>query len=220
MENDTRLRTIKPLLKTRKTDDVCKTALSFGVTVVFALYNGFLGVHLRSIWHGGICVFYLLLAAIRGMILLTEKSNKAREEKQQSKCRQRTFAVSAVLLLLLNVSLILPISLMVVMEKPVHMGLIPAISMAVYTTYKITVASIRVRRQRHGDQILMAELRTINLIDALVSVLSLQNTLIMVNQTKPGVHDMLVLSAVSSAVIYLGILLITVSLLVKGFRRT
>ena len=225
MENDTRFEKIKPFLKSWKKDYIFKTmastVLSFSVTILFALYNGFLGVCLLSIWHGGICVFYLLLAAIRGIILLTEKNNRTRSEKQKSECRQRTFMISAAMLLLLNLSLILPISLMVVMKKPVNMRLIPAITMAAYTTYKLTMASIHIHKQKRSNRnnILVTELRIINFIDALVSILTLQHTLIMVNQTKSNDNDMLTLSAISSAVIYIVIIFITVNLLIKGLKR-
>ena len=225
MENDTRFEKIKPFLKSWKKDYIFKTmastVLSCSVTILFALYNGFLGVCLLSIWHGGICVFYLLLAAIRGIILLTEKNNRTRSEKQKSECRQRTFMISAAMLLLLNLSLILPISLMVVMKKPVNMRLIPAITMAAYTTYKLTMASIHIHKQKRSNRnnILVTELRIINFIDALVSILTLQNTLIMVNQTKSNDNDMLTLSAISSAVIYIVIIFITVNLLIKGLKR-
>lgn len=225
MENDTRFDKLKPFLKNWKKDYIFKTlassVISFTATILFALYNGFLGIRLLSIWHGGICVFYLLLAAIRGIILLTEKNNRIRVAKQKSECSQRTFIISAFILLLLNLALVLPISLMVVLKRPVNMGLIPAISMATYTTYKLTMASIHIQKQKrsnHND-ILIVELRTINFIDALVSILTLQNTLIMVNQTKSNGNDMLVLSAVSSAAIYAIIIFVTVRLLIKGLKR-
>lgn len=84
-----------------------------------------------------------------------------------------------------------------------------------FTTYKLTMASIQIRKQKHGshNNILVTELRTINFIDALVSVLTLQNTLIMVNQTKSSIDNMFVLSAVSSAIV---IVFMTIRLLVKG----
>lgn len=225
MENDTKFYKIRSFLKSRKKDYIFKTlassVISFSVTVLFALYNGFLGIRLLSIWNGGICVFYLLLAAIRGIILLTEKNNKTRDDKQKAECRQRTFIISAVMLLLLNLALILPISLMVVLEKPVNMGLIPAIAMATYTTYKVTMASIHIQKQKRSNRnnILIVELRTINFIDALVSILTLQNTLIMVKQTTSNGNDMLILSAISSAVIYAIIIFVTVRLLIKGLKK-
>lgn len=221
MEN----KNVKPIIEKWKKDYIFKTiassGISFCVTILFALYNGFLGIRLSSVWHGSICVFYLLLIAIRGMILLNEKRNTMRSESQSAYCRGKTFAISSVILLVLNLALILPISLMVTFEKPVNMGLIPAIAMAAYTTYKITMASIHIRKQKRSrcGNILITELRTINFIDALVSILTLQNTLIMVKQTKSSAKDMTTLSAVSSAAIYIVILLTTVHLLAKGFKQ-
>ncbi len=214
----------KSLLDRWRADYAFKTiagsGFSLAVTVLFALYHGFLGIRSGSVWHGSICAFYLLLVAIRGMILLAERKNRERDERQRDACRRRTFLTSAALMLALNLALILPVSLMVVLKKPVSMGLIPAIATAAYTTYKVTMASVHLRKQRRSrsGNILVAELRTINFIDALVSILTLQNTLIMVNQTGGEENDLLVLTAVSSAVVYLAILWITLRLLIRGIR--
>lgn len=216
-------REIRPLLARWKQDELFKTiasaTASFGVTVLFALYHGFLGIWLPSVWYGAICVVYLLLAAIRGMILWTEKKIRTRENGQRAACRRRTFVISAALLMVLNLSLALPISWMVRMKKPVNMGLIPAIAMAAYTTYKITMASVHFRRRKKFQNVLMAELRTIGFIDALISILTLQNTLIMVNQEKADAHNMLIVSAISGAVIYVVINGITVHMLAKELRK-
>lgn len=83
------------------------------------------------------------------------------------------------------------------------------------------MVSVHIYKQRRSghNNILIAELRTINFIDALVSILTLQNILIMVNQTKSSAKDMITLSAVSSAAIYIVILFTTVHLLIKGFKQ-
>lgn len=223
MENKTKFYQIQSFLKSWKEDYRFQTlsgsAFSFAVTIIFALYNGFLGIRLRSIWHGGICVFYLLLAVIRGMILTSEKKNRTKDDQQKSKSRRRVFLISTIFLLLLNLSLILPVSLMVLLKKPVNMGLVPAITMATYTTYKITMASIHFRKQKHNPHILIVELRTINFIDALVSILTLQNTLIMVNQVNSTDNKMLIVSSISSAVIYIIIIFVTVRLLKRGLKK-
>ena len=195
------------------------SAFSVGCTILFALYNGYLGIRLFSAWHISAFVFYLFLILIRGCILWTEKQNRNRSESEQQFCRRRTFLKTAVLLLLLNLALILPISLMVVLKRPVHMKLIPAIAMAAYTTYKITVASVHIRKRKRTGNLLVAELRTVNFIDALVSVLLLQNTLIMVNQPAQNESSMLVLTAISSAVIYIVIVIVSVHMLIKGIKQ-
>ena len=182
--------------------------LSLGITVLFAVYNGYLGIVQGSLWHGSIAIYYILLAVIRGIILLSERKNRA---------RLRTFRTSSCFLLLLNIALICPIALMVMFEKPVTMGKIPAIAMAAYTTYKIVMASVNFgsKKKRSSGNILISELRAISLIDAIVSVLSLQNTLIMVNG---GAESMLTLSAMTSGAMYALVLVITIRLLMTKTR--
>ena len=169
--------------------------------------------------------FYLLITAIRGSILLTEKRSGTLPEQRRELYRKGSCLISSLLLTVLDLALMLPIALMVVLAKPLYIGLIPAIAMAAYTTWKITIASIHIcRRRRFGEDLLLGELITVNFIDALVSILSLQNTLIMVNQAKTGDSgSMLTLSAVSSAVIYAAIIALTAQLLrkaVKGLRMS
>lgn len=185
------------------------SALSLCITALFALYHGFLGFFFPSVWHKSIGVFYFLLVVLRGAILLAEHGVRSKPEAEKHLLRQKVFLATSALLFPLNLSLLLPISLMVRMEKPVHMGKIPAIAMAAYTTYKITMALLHMRKRR-SHPVLIRELRTINLIDALVSILTLQNTLIMVNPDPGRERSMLPLSAISSAAIYLLILVITV----------
>ena len=188
-------------------------AVSFAVTVVFALFNGFLGVAHRSLWHGTICVYYLILATLRGGIIAAERRLPARPD--QAKNRGRVYLASSVLLLILNISLFVPISLMVRQQKPVSLTLIPAIAMAAYTTYKITMASIHLKRRKRSADRLIRLLRTLNFIDALVSVLTLQNTLIMVNSSG-GQLAMLPLTAITSGAVWLAVLLLSVSAIVRG----
>ena len=115
----------------------------------------------------------------------------------------------------MNVCLVVPVSLMVVRQKPVDMTLIPAIAMAAYTTYKVIMASVNLKRRKRSSDRLVRLLRTINFIDALVSVLSLQNTLIMVNMKGDG-SEMLALTAITSAAIMLTVLALSIAAMIKG----
>ena len=57
---------IKDLISRWKTDYDFRTAFgaigSLAVTMIFALYNGFLGVYHSSLWHGAIWALILLLS--------------------------------------------------------------------------------------------------------------------------------------------------------------
>ena len=154
MANKTPREIIKPILQNWKKDytfqTIASSLLSFGITILFALYNGFLGIRLLSLWNGSICVFYLLLVLIRGIILFAERKSKGKPDSEKAHIRYKVFVISTIMLLLLNLALICPIALMVKLEKPVNMELIPAIAMAAYTTYKVTMASIHFRKKTDG----------------------------------------------------------------------
>ena len=107
---------------------------------------------------------------------------------------------------------------MVRQQRPVSLTLIPAIVMAAYTTYKVIMASVNLGKRKVSSDSLVWLLRTISFIDALVSVLTLQNTLIMVESSgeNPG---MLPLTTVTSAVVWVAVLVMSLSAIVKGIRR-
>ncbi len=201
----------------RKT--IASSSGAFLVSVVFAFYNGYLGIYHKSLWYGSICIYYCLLSILRVCLILSDfRLSKA--EKNVSKEKQKVvFILTHIILLVLNISLIVPISLMVRMLKPVKMTLIPAIAMAAYTTYKMTIASINMIKKKRTENLLIKELRTIDFIDALLSIAVLQNTLIIVNNSG-GNSKMLTISAVTSAGIL--ILMVTVSVLgfVKGLKQS
>ncbi len=90
--------------------------------------------------------------------------------------------------------------------------------MAAYTTYKVIMASINLKRRNRSADSLIRLLRTIGFIDALVSILVLQNTLIMVN-TNGGDGEMLPLTAITSAAVMVAVLLLSAAAIIKGIAR-
>ncbi|MCR4891633.1 MAG: hypothetical protein K5989_05590 [Lachnospiraceae bacterium] len=200
-----------------KTDHDFKTVLeavaSLIITGGFGLYHGFLGLHYLSLWHGSICGYYLILIILRGFILFIE--SRVSKNPDRKRYRIRIYLVVSILLLLMNISLIVPVSLMAKFQKPVNMTLIPALAMALYTTYKIIVSSLNFRKRFRNSDNLLRLLRTISFIDALVSILTLQNTLIMVSSR--GVdYDMLPVTSISSTIIMIAIMILSLEALWKG----
>ncbi len=139
--------------------------------------------------------------------------------EQEEPARNRVYLTVSILLLLLNISLVIPVSMMVLQRKPVSLTLTPAIAMAVYTTYKITTASVHLGKRKRSQDSLVRLLRTINFIEALVSLLTLQNTLIMIN-TSGADLSMLPLTAVTSAVVWVTVLVLSVSAIINGIKQT
>jgi len=87
--------------------------------------------------------------------------------------------------------------------------LIPAIAMATYTTYRITMSIIHYIKTRKNHNPLIAEIRLINFVDSLVAILILQNTMI-IAVTGEVTSDMKLLSIVSSTGIWIVIMLFTI----------
>ncbi len=190
-------------------------SVSLAVTLIFAIYNGFLGIRHASLWYGTICVYYIILVILRGATIAAGKKLPMAERREHK--RNKAFFAVSLLLLLLNMSLIVPVSMMVRQQRPVDLDLIPAIAMATYTTYKVSMAAVNFRKRKESSDRFVWRLRTISFIDALVSVLTLQNTLIMANSDGDS-QRMLPLTAVSSAVIWLVILTLSVAAIIKGIR--
>ena len=69
-------------------------------------------------------------------------------------------------------------------KRLVDMTLILSIAIALYVTIKTSVAITQFVKRRNKDNILFKELRTINLMDVTVSILTLTNALISVNTTE------------------------------------
>ena len=148
------------------------------IGVLFIIFNGALGVIYNSLWHGTICIYYILLTMVRGTIIFFQRNEKHRNELDGSKLRTTVSKCTHMMLFILNLALIVPISIMVKGERAYTYGLIPAIAMAAYTVYRIVISSINLKKVKKESNCLVRELRVINMIDTLVAILTLQNALI------------------------------------------
>lgn len=154
------------------------SSFSLLATVVFLLYNIALGVLYGSLWNYSISAYYLMLVIMRAVILINEKRWASLKGEQLSANKLRLFKSGCYALLALNAVLAIPVSLMVLSQRSVHYGTIPAIATAAYTTYKVIFAIISYGKAKNGSNCSLRGLKNIGLMDAAVSVLLLQNTLI------------------------------------------
>lgn len=188
-------------------------AMSTLATAIFALYNGLLWFAEGHVWSLSIAVYYLCLVAVRVTVLLPMRTERKLAPELKERRRRNIYAVTHGMLLFLNLALVVPLAVMVKGGRESALGLTPAIVMAAYTTWRLTTSILHARKARRQENILLAELRRVNLIDALVAVLSLQNTLIRATSGSP--EEMLPLTAWTSG----GILLLILTLTVISFLR-
>ena len=199
-----------PLVQRWRQDYNFKTVINAAgstlVTAAFGVFNGATGLFYRAPWQLSISVYYFLLAFLRGYIVLTER--RAYLLKKEN-LRVKAHRIASVLLIILSLLLAVPVTLLVFFQKPVQMSIIIAITLAAYTTYKIILASVNLSRKRKTDSILVKKLRDINFIDALVSLLVLQSTLIVV-QNSADDEDMKQLVRITGGVIWAATVVIAV----------
>ena len=199
-----------------KEDYLFSTILASAVTalinVVFTVYNGVLGIMYHSAWNCSICVYYLLLSNVRATVVYTRRDVLKPGNPDLSFHQRRVYFWTHLLLLAMNLSLIVPIAVMIRGERNYSLGMIPAIAMAAYTTFRIVIGIHHYRKSRRQKNLLISELRMMNLVNALVAVLTLQNALIM---AKGGQSSMIALTAWTSG----GILFLTVGITVISFCR-
>lgn len=182
------------------------STLSALVGLGFTVFNVMLGIVYKSVWNISISIYYVFLAIIRGIVVYSIR--KASYSENQKVQYIRVYIRTHIMMIFMDLCLVVPIAYMVIGKRSYEYGLIPAIAMAAYTTYRISMGIINFRKSRKQENILVKELRTVNLLDSLVAILTLQNALIIANGS--DMQSMMTLTAWTSAGIWLMIVIFTV----------
>ena len=180
---------------------IITAVISMITALLFALFNGLIGMISDAPWNLYISIYYLLLIIVRMETLIFEK---------------KAYIASFCILMVLNIALIGPIVLMIKNLRPGNIGMILSIAMAAYSFTSITIAIINAKKSIKHDNLLVKQNRIIDLISALVSILILQHTLIVVNGDYT--QDLVIMSVFTSAAIWAFIVFITIFSFVKNIK--
>lgn len=186
--------------------------LSAMVALAFAVYNGYLGIAHEYIFGVSIAVYFAVLSAIYFILVDGEMLSGKVGANQNTHVRK--YIVVTALLLAVDVLLVGPITLMVLQRRQFDLGMIAAITVATYATYKVSSAVVNYVKTRKYFDVRTVSVRSVKLVDAMVSLLTLQNTLI-VAKGSSAEKSTFVLTSWTSLALYVAI--VTVS--VMGFRR-
>lgn len=180
-----------------------KDLLSLLVTLIMLVYNEIVGLYLNSIWNMTIAIYFFFLLINR--IVLYKANNENKKLK----------IIVSISLLIESLFLIGPIIIMLIDKKVINFSTIFAITMATYTTYIIVIAIINfINNKKTKDKSLKY---TINLIDAIVSILNLQYALIHV--FSDNIQEMKALMVISSILFYILILIIVIKQLKETMKK-
>jgi hypothetical protein len=106
---------------------------------------------------------------------------------------------------------------MVLNKRVISFSLIASIGIAAYTTYKVTMSIISYVKSRRLKGLMIKELKTIGLIESIVAILTLQNTLISVNGGTGD--DLYYLTVVTSFIGWTMIVSLLIFMLIEGLKN-
>lgn len=180
--------------------------LSIVLTLAFATFNLTFGIIKSYVFGISIAIYYFLFCAIKIALFVVSKKSEPDSPK--------LVGISAGLFVL-NIALIAPIALMVMWKRTFNLGIIPAITVATYTVYKITSAILGYKKVCKAEDEVERVSKSATLIDTVVSVLLLQNTLLVAQNSELN-HNMYVLTICTSAIAYA----VTIIISIVALRRT
>ncbi len=170
---------IKQIFKDYTVRSYVGGAFSFIINVAFLIYNFTIGLMYDSIWNSTISGYYLLLIIMRFSVLICEHKWRNIDDEAKHKKRITLFRTIGFLLAVSDIAVNGLVLLMLANDRPVDVSEIAAIATAAYTTYKIIIAIYNFSKTRKQENLSLFCLKIISLMDALVSLITLQNTLIL-----------------------------------------
>lgn len=158
------------ILRRFKEDAKARTELflkaGLSVNVLYALYNIFIGVKYSSVWFFSVAVYYIMICLIKFFLITRGFSGGKRELLNLRTC--------GVMMLLLNITVSGLIVLMIIQNKSHVYSPWVILWTAGYTLFRITATIVEGIRLRKNMNPTMSAVKSLNLTVALMSLFSLQ----------------------------------------------
>lgn len=169
---------------------ILTTLPAFLINVAYTVYNGVIGIMNQSAWFITMAVYYSLLGIMRYRAVSTGRQIARLEDKQLIRKKELSvIKTDGILLLVLNLALSGVVLLTIAQDTAKRYSEIMVISIAAYTFYKITMALINMIKVRKTQSPILITIRNIGVADALVSMLTLQATMLASFQDKSSLNS-------------------------------
>ena len=146
--------------------------------LIFAVFNGVIGIISRSAWFGTLSAYYILLSIMRVRIVRQEKKIVViKEEQERMRQEQAVYRRNSVLFIFMAVVLAGAVILLLNSQGGKSYPGFTIYAVATYTFYKITMSTIQVMKVGKRKSPLLSITRRIGYIDACVSILTLQTAM-------------------------------------------
>ena len=158
---------------------ILTTLPAFLINVAYTVYNGVIGIMNQSVWFITMAVYYSLLGIMRYRAVSTGRKISRLDDREQIRKKELSvIKTDGILLLVLNLALSGVVLLTIAQDTAKRYSEIMVISIAAYTFYKITMAVVNMVKVRKRKSPILITIRNIGVADALVSLLTLQATML------------------------------------------
>lgn len=149
--------------------------LGFMINLLYIVMKMVSGIYYRSTWFISLAVYYALLAAMRFLLLCRKRwpEGKARQELEL-----RRYRSCGIVLLFMNIALAGMVAFMVHQNRGHEYPGTLIYAMAAYAFYAVIIAAINVIKFRRHESPILSAAKAINLVAALVSILSLETAML------------------------------------------
>lgn len=192
---------------------------TFIINVAYTVYNGVLGVMHQSEWFITMAVYYSLLGIMRYHAVHTGRKISRMEDQSLIKKKELSvIKTEGILLLLLNLALSGVVLLTIVQDTAKRYSEIMVITIAAYTFYKIITSVINMIKVRKLQSPILITIRNISVADALVSVLTLQMTMLASFQGRStlNINQMNAMTGMAACIL---ISLLGISMIYYSYKR-
>lgn len=167
------------LIEDSRLRTVVTTLPGMGLNLIYAVFNGVIGIISRSAWYGSLSAYYLLLCVMRFLavsyarLLYVRKGQERNLEERELKVYRNCGVMLSLMSIALGGAVIMLISGEGGKSYP---GLI-IYAVATYTFYKLAMSIAGMVKARREKSFLLITLRNMGHADSLVSLFSLQMAL-------------------------------------------
>ncbi len=145
--------------------------ISLIINLLYAAYNGFLGITTNSVWFKSSSVYYFILIVMRFSFVLTMKSKGKIKEASAIKFVGFMLFVMSVVLAVINY---LSLSQNIILKY----GTVTMITIATYTFSKLAIAIAKAVKYKNSNNVLMIITKNIRLAEVAVSMLTMQRSML------------------------------------------
>ncbi len=201
------------------------SAINFIINICYVLFNGIIAIVSKSIWYGALAAYYLVLTLLRGSIVYYHTKNAipllknatTDVEKRNKQAEIKIYILNGIMLL------ILPIALSFVILDIVKNGTAfvrwgwTVYAFAFMAFYKIIASIIQiVRSRKKSEDYTVHSLKNIGFAAALVTILSLQTSLL---YSFGGGANVATFNAITGGIVCIITVIIGIIMIIKGSKK-